>query len=728
MLARFTPLTAVAVTLVFVMVLAACGPSPEAGEVAGATGKAQTQAQGEAQPHPTPTPVPMLTQGIPPCTPVEGSLVDPCEPGLTPAGAGEGAASSIIGDIGLDADGEPLLTLEDWLEGSASAAAHLVIRATYLPNTIRCSPDFGDYWFDYLEPSGGYGAGTPIIHCFADVRVNEYILGSGPTRLTLEVNFGIYGEGYDEDELWDVVTEWERVLTHSGEDPSYLNWRQSLPGREQVMFIGPSYNASLRSWTVHGDWDVERKEDGTVTAVHPWRGDFTAEQRAGNPTAFEMPLATLRTRIAAAQTARVTANDGRIQPGSEYPMLITKVDKLDEFYEDAGVTEQDDPPPPCGLAVADQLDHPGVMRDCLTLLGLKDELRGAGSLNWGTGTAIASWDGVTVAGTPQRVTKLKLANKSLTGTIPAALTKLTGLNELKLAGNTLTGCIPLKLKDVPSNDLASLNLLYCRPPAPGNVSAGAATETGIPLSWDAVSNASKYRVEYREGDRGDWTLAGDTLTGTTHTVARLRCGSEYQFRVGAYGSGTLYATAWSEPSTPVKASTAACTPPAFGSTSYSFSVTGDAAVGAAVGTVSAADAGGDAVTYSITAGHGDGKFAIDAGTGKITVAGDLSAAAGTSSTLTVEAVDESGDGDGDHRGDQGVLQRRRSAQSRRQPGPGGRLQDPAGPEERPGGHGVAELEHRRGDDHLGRRGSPRLAQPGREAKPAAEGADGQRPA
>ena len=119
------------------------------------------------------------------------------------------------------------------------------------------------------------------------------------------------------------------------------------------------------------------------------------------------------------------------------------------------------PPPPCGLSISGQIDKPALVKDCEALLAAKDALRGTGALNWATGTAIGSWDGVTVGGTPERVTKLKLANKSLTGIIPKDLEKLDALAEIKLSGNTLTGCIPASLKSVATNDLSSLSLPYC---------------------------------------------------------------------------------------------------------------------------------------------------------------------------------------------------------------------------------------------------------------------------
>ena len=94
-------------------------------------------------------------------------------------------------------------------------------------------------------------------------------------------------------------------------------------------------------------------------------------------------------------------------------------------------------------------------------------------------------------------------------------------------------------------------------------------------------------------------------------------------------------TTCSDPSAPF----GACNP-TFSSPSYAFTVSEDAAVGHVVGSVSATSPKASAtVTYSITAGNGDGKFAIDATTGEITTAGALDYETTAEYTLTVEARD-----------------------------------------------------------------------------------------
>ena len=83
--------------------------------------------------------------------------------------------------------------------------------------------------------------------------------------------------------------------------------------------------------------------------------------------------------------------------------------------------------------------------------------------------------------------------------------------------------------------------------------------------------------------------------------------------------------------------------PAFAEASYSFDVSEDAALNAAVGTVSATDPDDDdEVSYAITAGNGEGRFTIGEETGAITVAATLDHESTDEYTLTVEADDGNG--------------------------------------------------------------------------------------
>ena len=133
-------------------------------------------------------------------------------------------------------------------------------------------------------------------------------------------------------------------------------------------------------------------------------------------------------------------------------------------------------------------DHNDIVDDCTTLLGLKDTLRGTGSLNWATTLAMTAWDGIKkednhqgeISGEPapgdQAETQqpraspapflltlgnltglrvLSLGYNQLTGTIPPELGNLTRLSQLDLRDNRLTGSIPTQL-----SNLTGMKYLY----------------------------------------------------------------------------------------------------------------------------------------------------------------------------------------------------------------------------------------------------------------------------
>ena len=179
------------------------------------------------------------------------------------------------------------------------------------------------------------------------------------------------------------------------------------------------------------------------------------------------------------------------------------------------------------------------------------------------------------------------------------------------------------------------------PAAPANLAATPAA-TSLALTWDAVPGATTYQVDYRTSGAEAWTTAADDLTTAATTLAALTCGTAYEVRVRAFGSGAGYTDTWSAPSGTLAATTATCPPPAFGAEAYSFRVAETSAAGTAVGTVSATTTGSGSVTYRLTAGHEAGAFAIDASTGALTVAGALDYETTPSHALTVTADDGQG--------------------------------------------------------------------------------------
>ena len=592
-----------------------------------------------------------LTEVIPPCTPVEGASVDPCEPNVPRVGSA--LASTAPGQNGP-------YSLLFFLEGNAVRGAHLVVRASYLVESVRCR----NYTTDRKPPYMGHStmeiaSGVGLLRCYADVRVNEYIIGSGPPRLTVIVSeLALWDERWSAGQVEHAQTTLEQLFVTGGND-IYFVPAGGIEGREEIMFIGPATDYSIETWEVHSTWDVERKADGTVVVVHPFRHYWLAQNADLYRADVEKTLATFKQEAQAAQATRMTTYGGRVEMASDAPLMQTDATKLHQHHVAVGnTTHSDGPPilptPACGLAITNSRDNPALVQDCEILLASKDTLRGTGTLNWSVDTAIGSWDGVTTGGggasgasdsaTGSHVTKVELANKGLTGSVPEELEELD-LEVLKLSGNSLTGCIPVGLKDVPTNDLSSLNLLYCKPPAPAPI-AWAVGETTFQLTWPAIANAGTYRLEHRLATADAWTTASDAITATEYSVSGLPCGTAHEFRLSAKGSGTVYAAAWSDP-WEVAETTTPCVTPVFDETSYAFTVSEDAAVGAGIGVVSATDPNGDAVSYSITSGNEDGTFVVSGVTSErsentLIVAKSLDFDTTPSYTLTVEARDRSG--------------------------------------------------------------------------------------
>ena len=316
-----------------------------------------------------------------------------------------------------------------------------------------------------------------------------------------------------------------------------------------------------------------------------------------------------------------------------------------------------------GVAVADPTTNTGVVDDCETLLGAKEQLAGTGSLNWSADVAMSTWDGVTTGGTPSRVTELRLGSRGLDGTVPAGLSELTeltaldlssndvsgrfpsglgslsALRELRVQGTRLSGCVPEALRTRLDGTLSDLGeLKYCdeapeKPQAPvvlvvaGNI---------IVVDWEAPASGSAitgYGMRYRVAGDEEYVEANYAAILTVATITTgLLPGRSYEVQVRATSAdGT---SAWSEPGV---GETAAPTVE-FAASSYTAVEGGDAATV----TVSLSAASVEELTVPITVSAGatteTGDYAVSAQA--------LTFAIGDSSkTLTVTANEDADSAD-----------------------------------------------------------------------------------
>ena len=148
-----------------------------------------------------------------------------------------------------------------------------------------------------------------------------------------------------------------------------------------------------------------------------------------------------------------------------------------------------------GYVVPDPQGNPGLVKDCETLIGLRDTLAGDAIIPWDPRTPIDQWEGIVLGGSPPRVVEVLLTGSSssraggsrpglvvmdyrLNGILPPQLGDLDALELLDLWGNYLSGEIPPELGKLPNLRLVDLignqELTGCLPDSIGSISYSSA--------------------------------------------------------------------------------------------------------------------------------------------------------------------------------------------------------------------------------------------------------------
>ena len=99
-------------------------------------------------------------------------------------------------------------------------------------------------------------------------------------------------------------------------------------------------------------------------------------------------------------------------------------------------------------------------------------------------------------------------------------------------------------------------------PAPTGLRVTSDTDDSVSLSWNAVTDAGAYKVEYRRSGSISWLHAGYVYSNTSDTVDGLDCNTSYYFQVRARGDGSPYSYTYGNPSSSVSETTDACVAPA----------------------------------------------------------------------------------------------------------------------------------------------------------------------
>ncbi len=294
-----------------------------------------------------------LLEEIDPCSRIRGSDKDPCtrieefhEIDFNSSIVDYRDHPPSIDEL-LSNDDSPMLTI------------HLVVRAATLPGTTRCSiwPVVRPYYMNDPQEHD-YLNNLRFLECHTNISVHEYMIGSGPPKLTVVTSGkSFFASHYKDNDSKLYETEIEAIRSSVA---------SSTEGNEWILFISPSYTAAIEGWNAFGYWDVQRRSDGTIVAVSPIKQHY--EPTPDNLALLEMPLEEFRKQIAAAHEARVAATGGRIGPAyssgktkrdadaspmPELPPLITDANDLHSYYrnelgayENLTATPQLPPPVP----------------------------------------------------------------------------------------------------------------------------------------------------------------------------------------------------------------------------------------------------------------------------------------------------------------------------------------------------------------------------------------------
>ena len=301
-----------------------------------------------------------LEEMIPPCVPPADTDADPCALGpREPLPASDDSENDTVAATPMPIDEVTLI--KDVMLGKAfaysdllpSLITHIVIRGTVLVGTTRCN----DY---YMKLATYYtnriNEGLIRVHCFVDVRVNEYLVGEGPPVLpvSLYVNVTTFSdrEGYmDREDTIDFYGGEDVWIANLFDDPA--EWvAQTYEGREMVLFLGLPFAITLEAFVARnpfGRWFVQRDEDGTIRAVAESSTKIRdpVKRAEGN-----IPLAELERRIAAAAINRNAVTGGRIGTDPSLPLLVSDANDLRTHYKAIGAVYVTDE------SVAGDVQHP----------------------------------------------------------------------------------------------------------------------------------------------------------------------------------------------------------------------------------------------------------------------------------------------------------------------------------------------------------------------------------
>ncbi len=299
-----------------------------------------------------------LQNSLPACTSSVAAGVNPC-PVETPTLMAHRAQGATYGNL-------PTYTDVMLGYGSAGSVTHIVTRGVVLPESTRCEV-YQLSRFSFSDATGGVDAASYWYLCFAEIAVKEYIVGTGPPILTVELHFSsLYKQAKD-----DGTIQWWQLLNGAmGQVPEPQNPQTEVAGvyegKELVLFLGTPITNKVETWSLLQGrlsfWFLQKHGD-EVRAISAYYN----EPNTTDLSKLDIPLTELVAEIKKADAERDRITGGRliVTPDSDaaaaasdsntpQPMIVTDANKLKDLYVASGVVYEGDnktvlpPPPPEG--------------------------------------------------------------------------------------------------------------------------------------------------------------------------------------------------------------------------------------------------------------------------------------------------------------------------------------------------------------------------------------------
>ena len=246
-----------------------------------------------------------LVATVEPCAPLPQSEVDPCARRFDEWDVRE--TPYIHGEL-MPLEGPPTIetVLSERYFRASYSIPHIVVRGTVIPGTTRCRE--ADRFLLTAFHEAPYVDEHQRDTCFSELRVNEYIVGRGPSRLTVKV-----GAHHKVDKLFD-------------DSASYYEWLEGIhsvfEGSEWVVGLLVSYDAAFSAWKISDrPWDLQKREDGTLVVVD-WMARTKRRHGPLNDNGFEMTLDGFRDLVRRMHRDYVESNRGRIGDFEGAPFVL----------------------------------------------------------------------------------------------------------------------------------------------------------------------------------------------------------------------------------------------------------------------------------------------------------------------------------------------------------------------------------------------------------------------